>query len=54
MAAIRCLTVLRALVATDIALRSDLIVAAFFFADFAFFAALRFVAIVSISSCTAR
>jgi hypothetical protein len=55
MAAIRCLTGFRILVAIAIALRNDLFAAAFrFFADFAFLAVLRFVAMVPISSCKAR
>jgi hypothetical protein len=54
-AATRSFTVLRAFVPTENALRADLFAAAFgFFADFELFAALRFVAMVSISSRKAR
>jgi len=62
MAAIRCLTGFALLVATAIALRSDFLVVAVFLTalffeallDFALLAALRLVAIVSISSRRAR
>jgi hypothetical protein len=47
--------VFRAFVAIDIAFRADIFAAVFgFFADFGLFAALRFVAMASISSCEAR
>jgi hypothetical protein len=55
MAATRCLTVLRALVAIDKAAWADFFTALpVFFAAFARFAVLRFVTMVAISSCEAR
>jgi hypothetical protein len=51
----RSFTLLRGFVPTENAFRADLFAAAFgFFADFELFAALRFVAMVSISSRKAR
>jgi hypothetical protein len=54
MATTRSFTVLRGFVPTDNAVRADLFAAFGFFAAFEPFAALRFVAMVAISSCKAR
>jgi hypothetical protein len=54
MAATRCLTVLRALVAIDKAARADFATALPVFFALARFADLRFVTMAAISSCEAR